>query len=148
MNRSIPFFLKFMMALVASAMCCAAVKAEAINVQTVVASEPGKPGAIPADLARYKAQLASSAFSKFTNGGAQSVTLSAATPKASAQVGGFSLELSRQGAAKVDVTVREKTKTGEKTVFGPITYQFSKEKTKQLELPTTKGAYIVFLTLE
>ena len=49
----------------------------------------------------------------------------------------------------MDVTVKEMVKKDVfKTVYGPLAYQFAKEKTKQLELPTVKGAQIVFLTLE
>ncbi len=129
--------------------CMSSLRAETIEVHTVLATEPGKPGTVPSELAKFKAALSACPFGKLANGGVQTVTVTAASPKAVVQVGSFSLEVSRQGAAKIDVTVKEAVKKDvTKTVFGPITYQFTKEKTKQLELPTLKGASIVFLTLE
>ena len=148
-NGSMTFLTKLLLALCLGAGCISSLRAESLEVHTVLASEPGKPGAIPADLAKFKAALSACPFSKFANGGTQTVTLSAAAPRAVVQVGAFSLELTRQAAAKIDVTVKETVKKDVvKTVFGPITYTFAKEKTKQLELPTAKGSSIVFLTIE
>ena len=148
-NRWATFLTKFLLALCLGTACISTLRAESFEVHTVLASEPGKPGVVPADLTKFKSALSACPFSKFANGGTQTVTLSAAAPRAVVQVGSFSLELTRQSAAKIDVTVKETVKKDVvKTVFGPISYTFSKEKTKQLELPTAKGSSIVFLTIE
>ncbi len=140
-QRSI--FLKLLLAAGVCAACCGHVRAETIEVQAVLATEAGKSGPIPTSLANFKALLAHCSFQKFTDAGKQTLSFSAA-PKASATVGTFTLDFARQGTAKFDVTVKE----GAKTVLSPLAYIFEKEKTKQLELPTAKGTYIVFVTLE
>ena len=148
-KRSISFLMKTILAVCVGLAYCTNACAESIEVHTVLATEPGKPGAIPSECTKFKAALGASAFAKFSSVGVQTVNITAAVPKASVPVGGYTLELIRQSGSKVDVTVKEVSKKdGVKTVLGPLTYTFAKERTKQLELPMAKGTYIVFLTLE
>jgi hypothetical protein len=137
------YFLWLLLAAGVSAACCQSVRAETIDVQSVLATDAGKSGSVPPSLKKFTALLAHCSFQKFTDSGTQALDFAAA-PKASVTVGAFTLDFTRQGAAKFDVTVKE----GPKTVLGPLAYVFAKEKTKQLELPTPKGTFIVFFTLE
>lgn len=119
------------------------VRAETIEVQAVSATAPGQKNAqVPESLARYRGDLAMLAFGAFADAGSQTATLSAASPKASAQAGSFTLEMVRQGPATVGVTVKE----GRKVVMTPMVFNFAKERTKQLQLPDGKKTLIVFLT--
>ena len=119
-------------------------RAETIEVQAVSATAPGQKNAqVPESLARYRGDLAMLAFGTFADSGSQTATLSAASPKASVQAGSFTLEMVRQSAATVNVTVKE----GRKVVMTPIVFNFAKERTKQIQLPDGKKTLIVFLTL-
>ena len=138
---------RFYAAVLASGLCIAlnfSARAETFEVQAVAATNPGQKNAqVPESLARYRGDLAMLAFGTFTDAGSQAVILSAAAPKATVPTGSFSLEMVRQGAASVSVSVKE----GRKVVLAPFLYNFGKEKTKQLQLPDGKKTLIVFLTL-
>lgn len=121
---------------------CHALHAESIELQTVLATVPGKPTTVPESLKKFKAALLMSTYSKFSDSGVQTVTLSTAAPKSSATIGKYTLELTQQPDSKIEVVVKE----GGKTVLTPLTYTFTKERTKQLELAAPGGMYIVFLT--
>lgn len=141
---SIQLFMKMLLAASMAWASVTSLRAETVEVQAVLATDAGKSGAVPPALAKFKAALAAVQYMTFADAGTQKLNFTAAVPKAAAQVGAFTLEVTRQGGAKFDVMVKE----GAKTVYGPLTYTYTKEKTKQIELPTAKGAYIVFLTLE
>ena len=141
-NRESVFTTRLLPAVVLC-LACLALRAENFELQTVVASVPGKPGGVPESLKKYKVALLTSTYSRFSDGGVQTVAFTAAVPKTSAKVGKYTLEFTQQPDSKMEVLVKE----GTKTVLAPLTYSFAKERTKQLELSAPGGGmYILFLT--
>ena len=123
-------------------MSCAQARAETFEIQTVVATVPGKPSGVPDSLKKYKVALLSSTYSKFSDGGAQNITLSEKEPTASAKVGKYTLDFTRKADSKVEVVVKD----DKKVILTPLAYDFEKGRSKQLELSAPGGMYIIFLT--
>ena len=119
-----------------------------LDVQAVAASDAGKDKevSIPATLDSYKTLLKQSGFKTFKDSGRQSVKAGEGE-KATAQAGGYSLDLTvtkiEDGKCKVAVTIKD----GDKPIGNPTSIPLAKGRPMQMQVGNADAPTILILNL-